>query len=141
MLQRESQARTAEYDQGVAKYAHEQFSQFVQEANIQDEAALNSEMSGMRAYARLCGFHEGEIATTYDKRMLRVLRDAARYHQQQNEQLPKPVQPGKGRVLVPGASTPQTREVGRRSIDEAMNKLAKSGKLDDATSVFQRLLR
>lgn len=139
-MQREQQARAEEYDRNAAKYANDQFSRFVQEANIPDEKALNSEMSGMRAYAKSLGFTEGEIATVYDKRMLLVLRDAARYRQSTAEQ-PKPVQPGKGRALVPGASTPQTREVGKRSIDEAMNKLAKSGRLDDAASVFQRLLR
>ena len=139
-MQRENQARTEEYDRKAANYANEQFTQFVREANIPDEKTLHSEMSGMRAYAKSLGFSEGEIATVYDKRMLLVLRDAARYRQSTAEQ-PKPVQPGKGRALVPGASTPHTREVGRRSIDEAMNKLAKSGRLDDAASVFQRLLR
>ena len=138
-MQQEAQQRAQEHDQRSARYAVEQFSSFVQEANIPDEKALQSEMSSMRAYAKLRGFAEGEIATVYDKRMLMVLRDAAKYHQAMAAR-PKPVIPGKGKTLTPGVATPVGNAT-RRSLDEAQQRLAKTGRLDDATSVFQRLLR
>ena len=139
-MQKEAQARAEEYDRVAAKYSTEQFTEFVREANIPDQKTLDERMTRMRNYAKMRGFNEVEIATVYDKRMLRVLNDAAKYHQSTTD-TPKPVQPGAGRVLAPGASTPVTRDVGRRSIDEAMTKLSKTGRLDDAAAVFQRLLR
>jgi hypothetical protein len=139
-MQKEAQARQQEYDRVSAKYATDQFTEFVREAQIPDEKTLHTEIAQMRAYLKERGFNEPEIATMYDKRMIHVARDAAKYHQSRIA-TPKPVQPGAGRVLAPGASTPVTRDVGRRSIDEAMNKLSKTGHLDDAAAVFQRLLR
>jgi hypothetical protein len=93
----------------------------------------------MRSYLRKEGFQEGEIATVYDKRMLKVAQKAALWDQSQGN-IPKPVAPGQGRTLTPGRATP-IGNAPRRHIDEAQNRLAKSGKLDDAATVFQRLLR
>jgi hypothetical protein len=134
----EAQARQ-EYDRKSQAYAVDQFSQFVKEANIPDEKALNERLTRMRAYGRRMGFTEGELATVYDKRMLRVLDHAAKYDQGQRN-LPKPVIPGKGKTLTPGVATPAGNAT-RRSLDEAQQRLAKTGRLDDAASVFQRLIR
>jgi hypothetical protein len=138
-MAREQTQHSQEYDQKAQKYAIDQFTQFVVDANIRDEQALQSEMSLMRSYGKLRGFQEGELATVYDKRMLLVLRDAALYHQSTKDK-PKPVVPGKGRSLAPGVATPIGNAT-RRSLDEAMNKLAKTGRTDDAALVFQRLIR
>jgi len=137
--QQADQERAQEYDRHTQAYAHHQFTQFVSEANIRDEKALTAEMSAMRAYAKMRGFSEGEIATVYDKRMLAVLRDAAKHHQD-TAKLPKPVIPGKGKTLAPGVATPVGNAT-RRSLDEAQTKLAKTGRLDDAAALFQRLIR
>jgi hypothetical protein len=134
----QEQARQ-EYDRNSQRYAVEQFSQFVQEANIPDEKALSERLTRMRAYGRRMGFHEGELATVYDKRMLRVLDHAAKYDQMMADR-PKAVIPGKGKTLTPGVATPSGNAT-RRSLDEAQQRLAKTGRLDDAASVFQRLLR
>jgi hypothetical protein len=137
--QRTAQEAAQEYDRNSARYAVEQFTQFVQEAKIPDEKALTGEMSSMRSYAKMRGFSEGEIATVYDKRMLAVLRDAAKYHQSTSAQ-PKPVVPGRGKTLTPGSATP-LGNAGRRNIDDAQRKLAQTGRLDDAAALFQRLIR
>ena len=138
-MQHEAATRAQEHEAKSARYAVEQFSSFVQDANIPDEKALQSEMSLMRSYGKHRGFAEGELATVYDKRMLLVLRDAAKYHQMMSR-TPKAVIPGKGKTLTPGVATPVGNAT-RRSLDEAQQRLAKTGRLDDATTVFQRLLR
>ena len=138
-MQQEADARAQEYDQNAQKYAINQFTQFVQDANIPDEKALTAEMSRMRSYGKMRGFAEGELATVYDKRMLLVLRDAALYHQSTADQ-PKPVAPGKGKALIPGVATP-TGTSTRRHIDDAQRQLAQTGRLDDAAALFQRLIR
>jgi hypothetical protein len=138
-MQREHAQHAQEYDRNAQKYAVDQFTQFVVDANIRDEQSLQNEMSLMRSYGKMRGFQEGELATVYDKRMLLVLRDAALYHQSTKDK-PKPVVPGKGKSLAPGVASP-VGSVTRRSLDEAMSKLAKTGRTDDAALVFQRLIR
>ena len=140
-LQRTAHETQAEYDRRSKDYAVKEFTQFVADAKIPDEKALTETLTLMRSYGRKEGFSERELAETYDKRMLRVLHKAALYDQGQ-AQTPKPVQPGKGRTLIPGVATPASSGNGtRRHIDEAQSKLAKSGRLDDAAQVMARLIR
>jgi hypothetical protein len=140
-LHRAAHETQAEYDRRSKDYAVKEFTQFVADAKIPDEKALTETLTLMRAYGRKEGFSERELAETYDRRMLRVLRKAALYDQGQ-AQTPKPVQPGKGRTLIPGVATPATSGNGtRRHIDEAQSKLAKSGRIDDAAQVMARLIR
>lgn len=138
MQQADAQAR-AEYDRKSQAYAVEQFTQFVTEAKIPDEPALQKELTSMRAYLRKEGFSEAEIATVFDKRMLHVARKAAKYDQSETAR-PKAVPPGRGKALIPGAARP-IGSAARRHIDEAQQKLAKSGRLEDAASVMARLIR
>ena len=139
-MQRTAAEARAEYDRKSERYAVEQFSQFVVESKIPDEPTLRTRMSRMRAYGQRMGFSEAELATVYDKRMLRVLDHAAQYDAQARTALPKAVIPGKGKTLTPGVATPVGNAT-RRHIDEAQNKLAKTGRLDDAAAVFSRLIR
>ena len=135
-----AQEARAEYDRGVQRYAVQQFGEFVGEANLPDEKALQNELSMMRAYARKEGFSEAEAATVYDKRMLHVLRKAALYDRLTASGKPKPVRPGQGKALIPGVASP-VGHAARRHIDEAQQRLAKTGRLEDAASVMQRLIR
>jgi hypothetical protein len=138
-LQRTQHETQAQYDERSKNYAINQFTEFVREANIPDEKALNETLTLMRAYGRKEGFSEGELAQTYDKRMLRVLRKAALYDQGQANK-PKAVVPGKGKTLIPGVATPVGNAT-RRHIDEAQQRLAKTGRMDDAAAVMARLIR
>jgi hypothetical protein len=138
-LQRTAHETQAEYDKRSKDFAIGQFTDFVREAKIPDEKVLTETLTLMRSYGRKEGFSEAELAQTYDKRMLRVLRKAALYDQGQADK-PKPVIPGKGKTLTPGVATP-VGNVTRRHIDEAQSKLAKSGRIDDAAQVMARLIR
>jgi hypothetical protein len=138
-LQRAQAEGQTEYDRRSKDYAIREFSNFVADAKIPDEKALNEALTMMRAYGRKEGFSEAELASTYDRRMLKVLRKAALYDQQQGFK-PKPVQPGQGKALTPGVATPVGNAT-RRHIDEAQSRLAKTGRLDDAASVMARLIR
>ena len=139
-MARVAEETRAQNDRNVQRYAIQQFGEFVQEANYRDEKALQSELAVIRSYLRREGFSEAEAATVYDKRMLHVARKAALYDQITGAGKPKPVRPGQGKTLIPGAASP-IGHAARRHIDEAQNRLAKSGRLDDAAAVFQRLLR
>jgi hypothetical protein len=133
------QEKQAEIARTTETYAKDQFARFVMDNKIPDETALRKEINSMRRTAMSHGFTEQEVATVYDSRMLSVLRKASKYDRLMAAK-PRAVVPGKGRALTPG-SAPRIGNAGRRNIDEAQSRLAKSGRLDDAASVFEKIIR
>jgi len=134
-----------EHDRASAKYAVEQFTQFVDDHKkiIKDEPSLQRVIGGMRKTALNEGFNETEVAGVYDKRMLNVLLKAWLYDQgmavrpQAQAALPGPGKAG----LAPGSARPLSGSAGRRNVDEAQRQLARTGRMEDAQNYFQRLLR
>ena len=131
-----------EHDRASAKYAVEQFTQFVDDHKklIKDEPSLQRVIGGMRKTALNEGFLEHEVAGVYDRRMLNILFKAWMYDQGMAVR-PQAALPGPGKSLVPGSARPLNGSAGRRNIDEASKQLARTGKLEDAETYFQRLLR
>jgi hypothetical protein len=136
------QNRQEEQDRASAKYAVEQFTQFVQDHTklIKDEPSLQRVIGGMRKTALAEGFNEMEVAGVYDKRMLNVLLKAWLYDQGMAVR-PQAAIPGPGKSLAPGSARPLSGSAGRRNVDEAQRQLARTGRMEDATNFFQRLLR
>jgi hypothetical protein len=136
------QNQREEHDRASAKYAVDQFSQFVDDHQkvIKDEASLRRVIGGMRKTALAEGFQEHEVAGVYDKRMLNVLFKAWLYDQGMAVR-PQAALPGPGKSLAPGSARPLNGSAGRRNVDEAQRQLARTGKMEDATNYFQRLLR
>ena len=133
-----------EHDRASAKYATEQFSQFVDDHQkvIKDEPSLRRVVGGMRKTALAEGFLEHEVAGVYDKRMLNVLFKAWMYDQGMAVRpQAQAALPGPARSLAPGSARPLNGSAGRRNVDEAQRQLARTGKMEDATNYFQRLLR
>ena len=135
----EMQARDQEAAARTAEYANNGWEQFKRNARITDQATLNNEVTAMRRAGQEYGFGEQELATVYDPRMLAVLHDASKYRRMTANK-PRPVMPDKGRTLAPGAARPMG-SAARRGIDDLQSKLAKTGKLDDAAALFQRLIK
>lgn len=133
------QQRQVEQAAQTETYARNEFARFVMDEKIPDEAALRKEINSMRRTAMNAGFTEQEVATVYDKRMLSILRKASKYDRLMAAK-PRAVVPGKGKTLTPG-SAPRIGNAARKSIDEAQSRLAKSGRIDDAATVFERLIR
>ena len=131
-----------EHDRQSARYAIEQFTQFVEDHKrvIRDEPSLQRIIGGMRKTALAEGFNEVEVAGVYDKRMLNILYKAWMYDQGMAVR-PQAALPGPGKSLVPGSARPALGSAGRRNIDEAQRQLARTGKMEDAERFFQRLLR
>jgi hypothetical protein len=133
------QTRADENARRTAEYANNGWEQFKRTARITDQATLNNEVSAMRRAGQEYGFGEEELRTVYDPRMLAVLHDASKYRRMTANK-PRPVMPDKGRTLAPGAARPMG-SAARRGIDDLQSKLAKTGKLDDAAALFQRLIK
>jgi len=142
-LQREMQENqlraTQEYDARARDYAINEFSEFVRESNIRDKPTLDQTLQKMRDYGMKEGFSESELATTYDRRMLRVLRKAALYDESMANR-PKAVPTSVGKTLIPGSATP-IGNAPRRHIDGLQKQLAKTGRLDDAALVFRQFIK
>ena len=128
-----------EADRRLKEYAVNGFSRFVFDSKIPDKPTLEKEIASMRRTALAAGFSEQEVATVYDPRMLFILRKASKYDRMMAAAKPQAVVPGKGRTLTPGAATP-LGNAPRKSLDEANRRLASSGRLEDATEVFRRML-
>ena len=132
--------KAEEQNRHTHRYAVNGFSKFVMDNKIPDEPTLKKEISSMRRTAADAGFSEYEIGTTYDPRMLTVLRWASKYRRMMTAQMRlRAVVPGKGKTLAPGAAAP----IGaprRGGLDDAQRRLASSGKLSDAVDVFRKLL-
>lgn len=131
-------------DRQSAKYATEQFTEFVDQHKklIKDEPSLRRVIGGMRQTALAEGFNETEVAGVYDKRMLNVLFKAWMYDQGMAVRpQAQAALPGPGKALAPGSARPLNGSAGRRNVDEAAKQLARTGRMEDATVFFQRLLR
>lgn len=135
--QREAE-QTAENDRRVQKYAVDGFTKFVMDNKIPDEPTLKKNLHSMRRTASEAGFNEYEVATVYDPRMLTVLLWASKFKRMMAAR-PRAVIPGKGRTLTPGSATP-LGNAPRKGLDEALRRQASSGRLEDTTEVFRRLL-
>lgn len=136
-----AQQAVAEHEQRTAVYAKNEFAQFIAGNKITDEAMLKKELGSMRQTAMNAGFSEAEIASVYDSRMLTLLRKASKYDRMMANR-PLAVVPGKGKTLTPGGRPNGPIVNGaRRGVDDAMRTLEKSGRMDDATEVFRRMLR
>ena len=131
-----------EQDRASAKYAVEQFTQFVDDHKklIKDEPSLQRVVGGMRKTALNEGFLEHEVAGVYDKRMLNVLFKAWMYDQGMAVR-PQAALPSPGKSLVPGSARPLNGSAGRRNIDEASKQLARTGKLEDAEGISRGFSR
>jgi len=100
-----------------------------------DPKQFQKDLNAMRATAMSHGFSENEIDTVYDSRMLQVLYKASKYDRLMANK-PQPVKRGKS--VQPGPGNTRT---GQRGMVQAQKRLAQSGSIDDAATVFHNILR
>lgn len=90
--------------------------------------------TSMMKTAKSLGFSDAEVNGIFDHRMILVLHKAAQYDRIKASQ-PKAVKPS-ARPLRPGSGASRTGHSG----NVAVERLAKSGSISDATSLFQNIL-
>lgn len=94
------------------------------------------DISSMVRTARSVGFTDQEIVQTYDSRMLNILLKASKYDRMMASR-PKPVIKGK-KTVVPGKGSSRTV---RRDTSRSSQRLAQTGRLEDAGHFFTDLIR
>lgn len=95
------------------------------------------DLQSMRRTAIQEGFSEEEVNSVYDSRMLNILLKASKYDRMMAAR-PKPVKQGSTKPVTPG---PGNKRTGRKGINEAMKRLARSGSVQDAAPVFDQIMR
>jgi len=118
----------------LEEFARAEFPKFAQKAKWTNDAQMKGDLIHMRKSAMEAGFSEEEVAQVYDSRMLTILLKASKYDRIMAAR-PKAVkngQPGK----APGAG----KRTAPKGIDRAQAKLNRTGSVDDAAAVFQRIL-
>jgi hypothetical protein len=128
-----------DHAQRTASYARAEFDKFKQRNKLSDQQSVDKALQYMRRTAAEAGFSEDEISTTYDERMLSVLHKAAKYDNMMRNK-PLPVQPDRGAALAPG-SAPRIGNGAARGMNDAMKRLASTGRVDDAAGVMAQLIR
>ncbi len=102
----------------------------------QDEKIANSETKAMMEYAQSLGFSGNELSEIYDGRLVLLLRDAWSHSKTKKAIKSKP-KSSPSRVAKAGTSNRIKSNTPRK---KAMQKLRQSGKVSDASKVFEQLL-
>jgi len=104
-----------------------------------DPKVMQQEKAQIRAYAQTIGYSEQEVSQVYDARAVQALRHGmiASGLQGKGKVKLKPAAPAI-RAVTPGSAPEQPRK--QTSVHKAKIRLAKSGKMSDATEVFKQLL-
>ena len=105
----------------------------------QDPAVMQAEKAQIREYAMSIGYSSEEISQVYDQRAVRALRSGmiASGLSGKGKVKLRPAQAAI-RAVTPGSAPEQPKK--QTSLHKAKIRLAKSGKMSDATEVFKQLL-
>lgn len=118
-----------------AEFAKSEFPKFAAKAKWRNQKHMQKDLKSMRKTALAIGFNDEEIGNVLDHRMLEVLLKASKYDRMMAAR-PRAVRKGKTPVN-PGAGSGSTA---RRGIAGAQKRLAQTGSIDDATSVFAEII-
>lgn len=124
----------------LAAYAEEETAKFENMNRKQwaDPKKKVKDLQSMRKTGLSSGFSEDELSAVYDSRMLQVLLKASKYDRMMAAK-PKPVVRPQGKPVSPGAGSAKQRTA-QRGVSSAMNRLNRTGRIEDAAVVFDQIL-
>lgn len=103
-----------------------------------DKAKAKAEVATMMDYAKELGYSPEELAQIDDHRVMLVLRDAARYKAlMKQKSTMKPVQVKGPKTVAPGSTGKEGKVT---DLTRSKQRLAQTGKVRDAASVFEQML-
>ncbi len=104
-----------------------------------DPKVMQTEKLQIRSYAKSLGYSDSEISNVHDRRAVQALRSGmiASGITSKGKAKLKQAKPAI-RAITPGSAPDQPKR--QTSIHKAKIKLAKSGKMSDATEIFKQLL-
>lgn len=131
--QRQDDARSTQI------YAEQELDKFLaSDPKLRDTKFRDNEFKSMVKTGRSAGFSDQELSTVYDSRMLTILRKASKYDRMMANK-PKPVA-----KPTPNARIATTGTAPRKAVpsgkSQAVKRLSRTGSLEDAAAVFQKLI-
>jgi len=141
-MQRVTQVQEQEAKRALADYVNaEKAKLFEVIPQWKNEEVYLAERGKLREYGNQLGFSDEELSQAYDHRAVTALYKAMKYDQMMaNKPKPAAAQPGAPKAAPAGG---QTNVVPKRSATEvtrAKQRLAKTGRVQDAASIFETLL-
>jgi hypothetical protein len=129
-------ARQAAYIERVKQFAEANRAKLAAaHPEWKNEQRWQRDMESMRRTARSVGYSDAEIAELYDARAFEILLKAAERDRIMATK-PKPVR----KVPTSGNGVTRQRPNMSRSFDRAEKRLSRSGSVNDAAAVFERIL-
>lgn len=140
-MQRAEQLKAAEQQRTVAQMvaqAREKLPELI--PAWKDPKAYERDRTAMRSYLGKVGYSDEEINQAYDPRAVALAWKAMRYDELTSKKL-TPVAPLEKAVRpTPTAPAPTQQNSARRASREARNRLAQTGRVDDAAAAIRALL-
>lgn len=110
---------------------------FEENPQWRDSKKWNADLQRIVTYAKGKGYSDEDLAQVYDRRMISILNDAASYKELLSKK-PQPVQ-GKAPKSAPAGSS-STAPTPRTEISRVKQRLAKSGRVQDAAAFFENFI-
>lgn len=104
-----------------------------------DQKTYERDRHKVREYLSWRGFSDDEINQAYDARLVAMAADATRWRELQKGKI-KPVAPAPERGLKPTPTSTSAAPKVNRDAQAARNRLAKSGRVEDAAAAIRALL-
>ena len=102
-----------------------------------DDKVAEKEVNEITEYARTLGFKNEELAQVYDGRLVLLLRDAWQHSKTKKAVAKKPKESASRKVAKPGTAN---KIKSNTPLRKAQQKLKSSGKVSDASKVFEQLI-
>jgi hypothetical protein len=128
--------------QETTRFAQNEYPKFVKAAGWETRADQDRDTKSMRKTALALGFSQDEIGRVYDSRLLQVLLKASKYDRMMASR-PKPIRNAKtvdGKQQVSLGAGRNISRTAPKGMQAAMSRLNKTGSLDDAAGVFDKIL-
>lgn len=141
-MQRVTQVQEQEAKRALADYVNaEKAKLFEVIPQWKNEEVYLAERGKLREYGNQLGFSDEELSQAYDHRAVTALYKAMKYDQMMaNKPKPAAAQPGAPKAAPAGGQTNVVPKRAATEVTRAKQRLAKSGRVQDAASIFETLL-
>lgn len=141
-LQRVQQMQTVEQQQALGNYIQEQFGKLVEALpQWKNPEVREAERTKIREYGNKLGFSDEELSQAYDHRAVLALYKAMKFDEMMsNKPKPAAAQPGAPKAVPAGGQANVVPKRAATEVTRAKQRLAKSGRVQDAASIFETLL-
>lgn len=141
-MQRLQQIQAMEQQQALGSYVQEQFGKLVEALpQWKNPEVREAERAKIREYGNKLGFSDEELSQAYDHRAVVALYKAMKFDEMMsNKPKPAAAQPGAPKAVPAGSQTNVVPKRAATEVTRAKQRLAKSGRVQDAASIFETLL-